>query len=71
LTIRDRLFRSAVVALFGAGAGFVLMLQCDVWKRAFAERSYLLEATLLGATIGAVLGFVVTDSQWIDWLRRR
>jgi hypothetical protein len=60
-----------VVALFGAGAGVVLMLQCDFWKRAFAERSYLPEATLLGAAIGAVLGFVATDSHWIDWLRRR
>jgi hypothetical protein len=47
------------------------MLQCDFWKRAFAERSYLPEATLLGAAIGAVLGFVATDSHWIDWLRRR
>lgn len=59
------------MALFGAGAGFVLMLQCDFWKRAFAERSYLPEATLLGAAIGAGLGFVATDSHWIDWLRRR
>lgn len=60
-----------MVAVFGAGAGFVLMLQCDFFKRDFAEQSYLLEATLVGAAIGAILGFVLTDSQWIDWLRRR
>jgi len=58
------------VAVLGAAAGLLLMLSID-WKRPFAEHSYLLDATLLGGGIGAVLGFILTDSRWIQLLRRR
>jgi len=57
------------MALVGAPAGFVLMLRFDIWKRPYADESYLLEAALIGACVGAVLGFVLTDSQWLRWLR--
>lgn len=71
MTIRDRLFRAAIVAAVGAGAGFVLMLSIDTWQRASAEKSYLLEATLMGAAVGAVMGFLLADADWLHLLRRR
>jgi hypothetical protein len=60
LTIRHRLFRSIVVALTGAAAGYVLMLSLDL-RRPYGADSFLLEAALIGGAIGAVLGFVLSD----------
>jgi hypothetical protein len=71
LTIRDRVSRSAIVAVVGAMAGLILMLSIDFWKRPYAADSFLLEAALLGAGVGAVMGFFFTDSDWLGVLRRR
>jgi hypothetical protein len=71
LSIGDRVLRSAVVGALGAVAGFVLMLSIDFWKRSYASDTFLLPATLIGGGLGAVLGFFLSDSDWLDLFRKR
>lgn len=59
------------MAVVGAAAGFVFMLSIDFWKRPYTGDSFLLESALLGGCVGAILGFVLTDSQWLELLRKR
>lgn len=70
LTIRDRVFRSLVMALVGAAAGWILMLRLDM-KRPSASESFLLEGALIGAAVGAILGFFLSDYHWWGLIRRR
>jgi len=71
MSIGVRLFRSAVVAILGAGAGLILMLSIDFWKRPFASDSLLIPAGLIGGAFGAALGFFLTDTQLLDLFRKR
>jgi hypothetical protein len=71
LSVAVRLFRAAVVAILGAGAAFVSMLYIDIWKRPGAADSLLLPAALLGGVVGGILGFLLTDSDWLAMLRKR
>jgi len=70
LTLGSRLFRSAVVAILGGGAGLILMLSIDFWKRPYATDSLLLPATLVGAAVGATLGFFLSDADWLEFSRK-
>lgn len=57
LNLKDRLVRAIIGAVIGAGAGLLVMLQLDIWKRPFAKSSYLLLASIVGAVVGGILGF--------------
>jgi ABC-type proline/glycine betaine transport system permease subunit len=70
LSIGDRAFRAAVVAILGAGAAFVLMLSVDFWRRPYEASSLLLPAALIGGVVGGILGFVLTDADWVDLFRK-
>jgi hypothetical protein len=70
MTIRDRIFRSAVVAVVGALAGLVLTFSLDL-RRPFAADGFLLEAALIGGGVGAILGFIFSDSDWLNLIRKR
>jgi ABC-type proline/glycine betaine transport system permease subunit len=70
LSIGNRLLRSAVFAILGSGAGLVLMLSIDFWKRPYAANSLLLPAAVIGAAVGATLGFFLTDADWLDLFRK-
>ena len=54
---KDRLIRGAIGAVLGAGAGLLVILSFDTWKRPFAQSSYILPAVLLGAVLGSFLAF--------------
>lgn len=58
------------MAPVGAAAGWILMLGFDM-KRPSASESFLLEAALSGATVGAILGFVLSDHHWRGLIRKR
>ena len=70
LPIGDRLLRGLVMALVGAVAGWILVLRVDM-KRPSAAESLLLEGAIIGAAVGAVLGFFLSDHQWWGIIRKR
>jgi tryptophan-rich sensory protein len=70
VSVGVRIFRTAVVAILGAGAALVLMLSIDFWKRPYAADSLLVPAALIGGAIGGVLGFLLTDSDWLAMIRK-
>lgn len=59
LRLRDRIVRSAIGAVLGAGAGFLIMLRDDMKNGLLmhSRLTYLLPATLVGAVIGSLLAF--------------
>jgi hypothetical protein len=59
LRLQDRLVRTAIGALIGGGAAFLIMLRFDLFGlwRMHARASLLLPATLVGAVIGGFLAF--------------
>jgi hypothetical protein len=71
MSMRVRLFRSAVLGILGAGAALVLMLSVDFFKRPYATNSLLMPAALIGGVIGAALGFFRTDPELLNLFRKR
>jgi len=67
--IRNRLLRMIFVGVLGAGLGFIVGLSLATRLWFVNGPNPLLLATLVGAALGTVSGFLFSDYQWKRVLR--